>query len=135
VKLSIIVPFHKGVHFLEDCFESIRDQGLSAFETILVLDHVKEDISSLVSAYQDINLKIIELNGPGRTDRNFGIDQTEDLLKEYSGVAEARNAGLEAAAGEYVYFLDSDDYVLSGTLPLLLKEAHRGCVQKASPTR
>lgn len=121
MKLSIIVPFHRGVHFLEDCLESIRDQGLSAYETILVLDHVTEDITPITEAYRDINLRMIELE-----DKKKPVDEEVDgnePLAGYSGVAAARNAGLDAANGEYVYFLDSDDYIQSGTLPLLLKEA------------
>ncbi len=121
MKLSIIVPFHKGIHFLEDCLDSIRDQGLSAYETILVLDHVTEDITPLTEAYRDINLRILELEEEKRPAR-IG-EAGNDLLAGYSGVAAARNAGLDAANGEYVYFLDSDDYIHSGTLPLLLKEA------------
>lgn len=123
MKLSIIVPFHKGIHFLEDCLESIRDQGLTNFETILVLDHVQEDVSELIQAYRDLNLNVIELNETHLTNRKFGKQKAEDQFKNYSGVASARNKGLEAAIGEYVYFLDSDDYILNGTLQLLLKEA------------
>ncbi len=121
MKLSIIVPFHRGIHFLEDCLESIRDQGLSAYETILVLDHVTEDISLVAEAYQDINLRVIELEDKQKSPRK-GIERN-DYFAGCSGVATARNAGLDAAHGEYVYFLDSDDYMQSGTLPLLLKEA------------
>lgn len=120
MKLSIIVPFHKGVHFLEDCFESIRDQGLSGFETILVLDHVKEDLSGLLDEYKDINIKTIELNE--EIIRNECDEEEKDIYC-CSGVAKARNEGLKAASGEYIYFLDSDDYILSNTLSLLLKEA------------
>jgi len=123
VKLSIIVPFNRGKHFLEDCFESIRDQGLTNYETVLVLDHVKEDVSELLQAYQDINFTVVELEDEGINNRRFGKEKAEEQLKGYSGVACARNAGLAAAIGEYVYFLDSDDYIISGTLSMLLREA------------
>ncbi|NLK28045.1 MAG: bifunctional glycosyltransferase family 2 protein/CDP-glycerol:glycerophosphate glycerophosphotransferase [Clostridiales bacterium] len=123
MKLSIIVPFHQGIHFLEDCLESIRDQGIVDYETILVLDHVKEDLSQIIAEYQDINLTTIELNKPQRFRYSYTDDEKVSDFKCYSGVAAARNAGLEAASGEYVYFLDSDDYILNGTLTFLLKEA------------
>lgn len=122
MKLSIIVPFHRGVHFLEDCFESIRDQGISDFETVLVLDHVTEDLTDILNKYSDLRIKTLKLEGKGIQDRNFGSEENVRMLRGYCGAAAARNAGLKAAEGEYVYFLDSDDYILSGTLPYLLKE-------------
>jgi CDP-glycerol glycerophosphotransferase len=123
VKLSIIVPFHKGLHFLGDCFESIRDQGLTNFETILVLDHVKEDVSLLINEYQDLNLNVIEISDSRLANQKVGKAKTSEQFNGYSGVASARNAGLEAAVGEYVYFLDSDDYILTDTLAMLIREA------------
>jgi len=124
VKLSIIVPFHRGIHFLEDCLESIRDQGIVDYETVLVLDHIEEDLTKLLEEYQDLNIKTVELNKPQRFCYSYlyGNDENEKV-KCFSGVAAARNAGLEAAEGDYVYFLDSDDYILNGTLAMLLKEA------------
>lgn len=108
---------------MEDCLESIRDQGLTNYETILVLDHVKEDVSGLIHEYQDLNLNIIELSEDRFINRKYGKRKAEEYLKGYSGVAYARNAGLDAATGEYVYFLDSDDYILNGTLQKLIQEA------------
>ncbi len=123
VKLSIIIPFHKGIHFLGDCLESVRDQGLTDYETILVLDHVKEDVSELIHAYQDLNLNVIELSEDQLANHRFTKSKIDEQYNGYSGVASARNAGLEAAVGEYVYFLDSDDYIMNGTLVALLREA------------
>ncbi|NLP35334.1 MAG: CDP-glycerol:glycerophosphate glycerophosphotransferase [Clostridiales bacterium] len=125
MKLSIIVPFHKGVHFLEDCLESIRDQGIVDYETVLVLDHVEEDLTQLLSDYQDLNITTVELKKPQRFSYSYTMENKEEniKLKSYSGVAAARNAGIDAAQGDYVYFLDSDDYILNGTLTMLLKEA------------
>lgn len=106
MKLSIIVPFKKGTHFLDDCFISIREQGLESFETILVLDHIEEieeEVNSIIEEYrEDLNLTVLSLS-------------------EKTGVAAARNAGLDVAKGEYIYFLDSDDYLKDGTLTKLLE--------------
>lgn len=134
MKLSIIIPFHKGIHYLEDCLESIREQGIVGYETILVLDHPDEDISQLVDNYKDINIVTVEVKSPELFSFSSYCDIKEEdkpPLKTYSGVAAARNVGLEAAKGEYIYFLDSDDYIINGTLALLLKEANE---QKADIT-
>lgn len=110
MKLSIIVPFHKYRQYLEDCLASVEDSKLEDFETILVLDHVEEEIQDLIDAYKEaLHLKVLEVEG------------------EEPGVSVARNAGLKAAEGEYVYFLDSDDYLYEDTLKILLdKEKETG---------
>jgi len=110
---------------LEDCLESIRDQGIVDYETVLVLDHVEEDLTQLLSDYQDLNITTVELKKPQRFSYSYTMENKEEniKLKSYSGVAAARNAGIDAAQGDYVYFLDSDDYILNGTLTMLLKEA------------
>ncbi len=123
MKVSIIVPFHKGTHFLEDCLESIRDQGLTDYETVLVLDHVKDDMTEILSRYQDLNLKVVELKDAESVYSRYERVKKMEPFQGLSGVAAARNAGLRAATGEYVYFLDSDDYIMSGTLQLLLQAA------------
>ena len=107
MKLSIIIPFHKYTQFLADALESVAASNVKDLETILVLDHCQEDVASLVEAYKE-SAKVKTI-----------------LLEEKSGVSAARNLGLQEAQGEYVYFLDSDDYMMEDTLEQLLSEAER----------
>lgn len=106
--ISIIVPFDKGKNYLKECLESIAEQNYKEIETILVKDETNgdksEDISDIVKEYQEnIKLKVI-------------------TMKDESGVSAARNKGIIEACGEYVYFLDSDDYVLENTLTSLVEQ-------------
>ncbi len=97
--ISIIVTFKMDLKYLRDCLESIAVQEYHDIETILVSDHTTEDITALAQEYeQKINLSVYELED-GKT-----------------GVSAARNLGLEKASGEYLMFLDSDDFILDGTL-------------------
>ncbi|MGN0242975.1 MAG: CDP-glycerol glycerophosphotransferase family protein [Lachnospiraceae bacterium] len=106
MKVSIIVPFWQGTAFLTDCFRSIEEElaqgaGLE-IETLLVLDHPKEDVIPVVTEFKEkINVTVLE-------------------LEEKTGVAAARNTGLEHAGGEFIYFLDADDYLYGGTLHKLI---------------
>ncbi|WP_310605135.1 bifunctional glycosyltransferase family 2 protein/CDP-glycerol:glycerophosphate glycerophosphotransferase [Anaerosporobacter sp.] len=103
MKVSIIIPFHYGIAFLEDCLTSLKEQNYRDIETILVCDHIKEDIDSLVAEFkQELNISVHH-------------------LEETTGVAAARNRGLDKAQGEYVYFLDSDDYLYIDTLEFLVE--------------
>jgi CDP-glycerol glycerophosphotransferase len=103
MKVSVIIPFHCGIAFLEDCLSSLKEQDYRDLETILVCDHIEENIDDLVAEYQqELNMSVYH-------------------LEESTGVAAARNLGLDKAQGEYVYFLDSDDYLYIDTLALLVE--------------
>jgi CDP-glycerol glycerophosphotransferase len=103
--ISIIIPFHKGLKFLEDTLQSLYDQTYKELELLLICDHIEEDISELVRYYQEkLNLKVF-------------------YLEERTGVAAARNHGLSVSSGEYIYFLDSDDYLDVSTLEYLITAA------------
>ncbi|MDD3172357.1 MAG: bifunctional glycosyltransferase family 2 protein/CDP-glycerol:glycerophosphate glycerophosphotransferase, partial [Herbinix sp.] len=102
---SVIIPYHKGISFLEDCLQSLVEQSYKDMEVILVCDHVEEDVDTLIEPYKTLQtIKLLE-------------------LKDKTGVAAARNLGLSAATGEYIYFLDSDDYIGNKTLELLVTAA------------
>lgn len=106
MKLSIIVPFHKYRQYLEDCLASVKDSQLEDFETVLVLDHIEEEITDLIESYkEELKMQVVTVSG------------------EETGVAAARNAGIAAANGEYIYFLDSDDYLYEDGISLLLSMA------------
>jgi CDP-glycerol glycerophosphotransferase len=97
MRISVIVPFWKHKIFLKDCLNSLSLSTFQDYETILVLDHNEEDVYDLIDEYKDaIHLRVIQ--------------------SEKHGVAAARNKGIEEAKGEYIYFLDSDDYILEDTL-------------------
>lgn len=105
MKVSIIMPFHRGLHFLEDALESLRDQSFKDFEVLLICDHIDEDIDKCIDEYsKDMNLVLTH-------------------LEDKTGVAAARNLGLSLAKGEYIYFLDSDDYLDANALEQLVSTA------------
>ena len=101
MKISIIIPFYRYTNYLEECFQSLFNQSFRDFETILVLDPKGEESASVYKKYeQALNMRVIY------------------SLKH--GVNACRNAGLQQAKGEYIYFLDSDDYVLENTFESML---------------
>lgn len=100
--VSIIVTHKKGLSYLRDCLESISEQKFKDYETVFVVDGDEDDVSDLIKQYQDcINLSVFYLGGK-------------------HGVSAARNLGMEKARGEYIYFLDSDDYLYGDTIGKLV---------------
>lgn len=91
--VSVIVPVYKSAEYLECCVNSILNQTYQDIELILVDDGSPDHCPSLCDSYaaQDARVRVIH--------------------KENGGVSTARNAGLDAATGEYVTFVDSDDYI------------------------
>lgn len=91
--ISIIVPVYKTEEYLEACVSSLLAQTYHDIEIILVDDGSPDNCPALCDslAENDPRIRVIH--------------------KENGGVSTARNAGLEAAAGEYIAFVDSDDYI------------------------
>ena len=103
---SIIVPVYNVQNYIAQCIKSIQNQTFYDFE-ILVVDDCGTDCSMDIVkkfALDDARIKII------KHDRNLGLGA-------------ARNTGLDNATGEYVYYLDADDFIEDNTLELLYKEA------------
>lgn len=91
--LSIIVPVFNTENYLSNCLDSIRNQQFSDFEVILVDDGSTDKSSSICDKYAKI-------------DSRFTV-----YHKKNSGVSSARNYGISHAIGDYVTFIDSDDYI------------------------
>ena len=92
VKFSIIIPIYNVERYLETCVNSILTQTYSDYEVILVDDGSPDRCGELCDHYaeSDSRVKVVhKVNG---------------------GLSSARNAGLDIAMGEYVIFVDSDDY-------------------------
>ena len=101
-KVSIIIPYFTYSQYLEDCLSSIMEQGLTNFETILVCNQKDAEASSIIASCQkEANIRCF-YSEPKAT------------------VGYNRNIGLSKATGEYIYFLDSDDYLLPNALSLLV---------------
>ncbi len=105
MKTSIIIPYHRGEAYLRDCLDSLREQSGIDMEILLICDHVNEKELECVKDYEHaLPIQIYHLQAS-------------------SGVAAARNLGIEKATGDYIYFLDSDDYLMADTLGLLIQSA------------
>ena len=92
-KVSIIIPFYNSVKYLRRCVESMAGQSYAETEIILVDDGSSDGSAQLAEelAAADAHIRILQ-NG-------------------HSGVSSARNAGLKDAAGTYILFVDSDDWM------------------------
>lgn len=92
-EISIIVPVYKVEKYLDTCVRSILAQTFTDFELILVDDGSPDQCGVLCDAYAVEDSRIVVIH------------------KENGGLSSARNAGIEAARGKYIGFVDSDDYI------------------------
>lgn len=104
-KISIIVPVYKVEDYLERCVKSLTEQTYKNLEIILVDDGSPDNCGVLCDnlAAEDDRIKVIH--------------------KENGGVSAARNTGIEAATGDYITFVDSDDWVDLDMFSYLYKNA------------
>lgn len=102
LKLSLIIPVYNVELYLRKCLDSVLNQGLNEeeYEVILVNDGSKDGSLSICNEYAEKH-------------PNFKI-----ISQENSGVSAARNNGIDHAVGEFVGFIDSDDYFLDNGLYL-----------------
>ena len=113
IKVSVIIPVYNTEEYLEECIDSVINQTLEEIEIICIND-----------GSTDNSLEI--LNASAEKDRRIKV-----LSHENKGLGATRNVGIDLAKGEFIYFLDSDDFIDPNTLEetySLAKEKDLDCV-------
>lgn len=112
--ISVIVPIYKVEKYLNKCIESIVNQTYENLEIILVDDGSPDNCPKMCDewATRDSRIKVIH--------------------KKNGGLSDARNVGLKLATGDYVAFVDSDDWVASDFLEILINAAIQNHAQIAA---
>lgn len=100
--LSIIIPIYNVEKYLERCIESILKQDLSQVEIILVNDGSTDKSLSIAKKYKEKYINWILIN------------------QKNKGLSGARNTGINAASGQFLWFIDSDDYIIDNAISSLL---------------
>ena len=106
--LSIIVPVYNVEAYLPKCLDSVIDPALGDYEIVCVDDGSSDSSPQILAEYQARYPQLIKV-----------------ISTVNSGVGAASNTGLEHAAGEFVTFLDSDDYYAPHAVPEMLEACHR----------
>lgn len=89
--ISVIIPAYNAARTIRRCIQSVLDQTYTEWEMIIVDDGSKDDTLDICQSYDDSRIRF--------------------LHKENGGVSSARNHGLKFAQGDYIAFIDSDDFI------------------------
>ena len=105
MKLSVVVPLYNKEKYIDRCLKSLLAQEVSSadYEIIIVDDGSTDSSQSIAQEYAEKHLNI------------------QLFCQQNQGAGAARNKGLELANGDYIYFLDADDYIASNVLKYLLE--------------
>lgn len=103
-KISVIVPVYNVEKYIRRCIDSILLQAYTNFELLLVNDGSTDNSGKICDEYAKIDQRI------------------KVFHKQNGGVSSARNLGLDKAIGEWIAFVDSDDYITKSYLENLIKE-------------
>lgn len=103
--ISIVVPVYNAEKYLKKCLDSLINQTYKNLEIICVNDGSCDNSYNILKEYAHLDSRIIVIN------------------QENRGASEARNAALDNASGEYIMFVDSDDYIELETCELAIAAA------------
>lgn len=117
--ISVIIPTYRPQNYLWDCLESLYNQSFSKnrFEVILILNGEREPFDGDIKRY---------INSLSELQINY-------IYSQVKGVSNARNLGLDVAKGEYIAFIDDDDYVSPNYLEELFKHAQKDVIPVCRP--
>jgi len=105
--ISVIIPVYKVEEYIRKCVDSVINQTLKDIEIILVDDGSPDNCPVICDEYE-------------KTDSRIKV-----IHKKNGGLSDARNTGMRAAEGEYILFVDSDDWVEDNTCEILLDEVKK----------
>ena len=106
-KISVIIPFYKTEAFASQCIESVISSSYQSLEIILVDDGSPDRCGEICDAYQARDARIHVIH------------------QHNQGLSAARNAGIDLASGDYIAFVDSDDYIEPDMYATLLTTAQQ----------
>lgn len=106
--VSVVIPAFNNEKYLSSCLDSVLGQSMQNIEVICVEDGSTDNTLDIIKKYCNIDERVRMIN--------YGRNM---------GTAYARNRGLEAASGKYIYFLDSDDYILEKSMEELYAYAEK----------
>lgn len=103
--ISVIVPAYNIAEFLPRCLDSILNQTYSNLEVIVISDGSTDETNDIIKEYAEKDSRMVP------------------IFKVNSGVSDTRNKGLEIAKGDYIGFVDGDDYIEPNMYEILLNNA------------
>ncbi|MGB3775500.1 MAG: glycosyltransferase [Leeuwenhoekiella sp.] len=105
--LSIVVPVYNGEKYLERCVDSLLNQNINEtdYEILLINDGSKDDSLKIATAYAQ------------------KYEQVDVIDQKNIGLGATRNVGIQKAKGDYLYFIDVDDYLAAGMLQTVMEQA------------
>lgn len=103
--ISIIVPAYNIADYLPRCLDSIINQTYKNLEIIVISDGSIDNTNEIITKYAEKDNRIVP------------------ILKENTGVSDTRNKGLDIAKGDYIGFVDGDDYIEQDMFEILLSNA------------
>ena len=107
--VSIVIPVYRTEQYINQCVSSIQNQTYSNLEIILVDDGSPDGCPALCDQYSQCDSRFIVIH------------------KENGGLSSARQVGIQAASGDYLMIVDSDDWIEPETVEICVEAAERDC--------